>query len=227
MIHYHGTPINPKSECAAMAGRNFCIPFTDPRQLKLCLQIGQCLMFDNGAFSAYTLSVPFNEEGFYKWIEPVLAHPHWAVVPDVIDGSEDEQRALVKRWPFRRELGLPVWHLGLSIDYLLELADQWPRLCFGSSGQFWQVGSPAWCERMDLAFNALARRGPLPWVHGLRMLGMTGERWPLASADSTNVAKNWKRDGCCAERKASAIDAVQTPLQWQEMPTQGFLCLSH
>lgn len=79
---------------------------------------------------------------------------------------------------------------------------------------------------MDQAFNELARRhARLPWVHGLRMLGQAGGDWPLASADSTNVAQNWKRDTGCAECKAAPLDAVQTPALWTERPIQKELTL--
>ncbi|MCV5968604.1 hypothetical protein, partial [Lactococcus petauri] len=86
--------------------------------------------------------------GFYAWIEPHLAHPHWAVVPDKIGGTVDEQRAMVATWPHRKEYGAPVWHLGLPLEYLFDLCNDWPRVCIGSSGEFWQVGSAAWCGRM-------------------------------------------------------------------------------
>lgn len=221
MIHYHGTPITPQSQLLRMAGRHFCVSFARPESLKICLRIGQSVMLDNGAFSAFTRQEPFDEAGFYRWIEPMLTPPHWAVVPDVIDGAVDEQRAMAERWPFR-DLGMPVWHLGLSLDYLIELADKWPRICFGSTAQFWQMGSAAWCGRMDEAFNALARRfSPLPWIHGLRMLGVAAGPWPLASADSTNVAQNFKRDGGCAECKASYIDQIQPAAKWREREIQS------
>jgi hypothetical protein len=180
-------------------------------------------MFDNGAFSAFTKGKKFDEAGFYAWIEPHLGHPHWAVIPDVIDGDEGEQRRMVGRWPFNRTLGLPVWHLGLSIDYLLYLAQTWDRICFGSTAQYWEVGGDAWCGRMDEAFNALAKRhAKLPWIHGLRMLGMAGMRWPLASADSTNIAQNHHIYGC-PECMADRLDATQTPVTWQPHATQGML----
>jgi hypothetical protein len=179
-------------------------------------------MFDNGAFSAFTRGHQFDELGFYRWVEPVLGHPHWAVVPDVIDGTAEQQRAMAKRWPFPKELGMPVWHMGLSTDYLLELADHWPRLCFGSTAMYWQVGSARWEQRMDEAFNALAKhRTIMPWIHGLRMLGQSGKRWPLASADSTNVAQNWKKYTCCPERKANSIDSTQCPTKWNKRPIQN------
>lgn len=212
---YHGTPITPIEQIMRMRGRNFCVPYPRPDDLKRCLQIAQSIMFDNGAFTCKTKGIPFDERGFYEWVEPVLGHPHWAVVPDVIDGSVELQREMTARWPFKREFGAPVWHLGLPIDYLLELSDEWPKVCFGSAGRYWNINSPEWCARMDEAFNALARHhAKMPWIHGLRMLGQMGKDWPLASADSTNVAQNFKRDGGCAECKAEKIDAVQCPTHW-------------
>lgn len=231
MIHYHGTPISPRSELYKLAGKHFCVPFSDPRDADVCAQIGQSIMFDNGAFSAKTKGKPFDEAGFYAWVEPRLGHPHWAVVPDVIDGTVEQQREMVARWPFPRELGAPVWHLALPVDYLLELADQWPRICFGSSGDYWQVGSDAWARKADEAFNALARRHKhLPWIHMLRGLALAGDRWPFASADSTNVALNHGGDrrrgngrdatATCPERMARNIDGRQCPIRWHARPEQ-------
>jgi len=209
-----------------MKGRNFCVSFFEPRDADVCLQIGQSVMWDNGAFSVKTRGLEFDRDGFYAWVEPKLAHPHWAVVPDVIDGTVDEQRAMVKTWPFRKSLGLPVWHLGLPIDYLLELCDQWERVCFGSTAQYWDIGGAAWCRRMDEAFNALARTfgAQLPWVHGLRMLGQSSGPWPLASADSVNVARNFKDYGKCPDCVAMRIDSTNPPLRWNERPLQEQLC---
>lgn len=217
MIHYHGTPISPRSELMKLAGRNFCVPFSDARDADICLQIGQSVMFDNGAFSAFTKGQAFDEAGYTKWVGDRLAHPHWAIVPDVIDGTVEQQREMLGRWPFAPELSAPVWHMGLPVDYLLELSDAWPRICFGSTAQFWQVGSDAWARRADEAFNALARRNRhLPWVHMLRGLALCGDRWPFASADSTNLARNFKNKGeeTCPERMARRIDAVQCPIKW-------------
>jgi hypothetical protein len=73
---------------------------------------------------------------------------------------------------------------------------------------------------MDEAFNALVSAyGVVPWIHGLRMLDQR-DRWPLASADSTNVAQNWSRDTGCAECKAAPIDASQAPTGWTLQPIQ-------
>ena len=160
-------------------------------------------------------------KAYYAWLEPRLGHPHWAIIPDVIDGQMEDQVELVATWPFDKALGAPVWHMGLPISYLLHLAENWPRICFGSSGQYWQVGSDSWCRRADEAFNALEQRGLRPWIHMLRGLDLCGDRWPFASADSVNVARNFKRNLVCPERMARRIDAVQNPIRWHIRASQG------
>lgn len=215
MIHYHGTPISPRRHLERMAGRHFCVSFAAPQDLRTCLRIGQSVLLDNGAYSVYTRGIKFDEKGYYKWLDPILAPPHWAVVPDVIKGDEKAQRAMVARWRFGRNLGAPVWHLGLSLNYLYKLTDEWPRVCLGSSAEYWQVGSPHWARRMDQVFDALAKRHQrLPWLHGLRMLSQT-TRWPLSSADSVNVGRNFKTVGTCAECMAMRIDAKQPKARWR------------
>lgn len=221
MIHYHGTPITPNAQLARMVGRHFCVSFARPDNLRTCLQIGQSLMLDNGAFSAYTQGRALDTLAYYRWLSDILAPPHWAVIPDVIDGDVGQQRDLIQQWPQEYgHLGAPVWHLGLPIDWLLELCDRFPRVCLGSSGAFWKVGGEAWCRRMDEAFNALHRTERLTWIHGLRMLGQTDGGWPLASADSTNVAQNFKLRTGCAECMANRVDAQQSATWWQPRQTQ-------
>lgn len=173
-------------------------------------------MWDNGAFSAFTKGSLLQPKKFYDWVEPRLGHPHWAVIPDVIDGSVEQQREYVNEWPFEAEYSCPVWHLALPTDYLLELTDRFPKVCFGSSGAFWNVGSPSWEKRCDEAFNALARhRIRMPWIHMLRGLAQAGKRWPFASADSVNVARNFKNgNGRDCEKMAREIDSIQTPISW-------------
>ena len=216
MIHYHGTPISPLSELELMGGEHFCVSYADPRDLVRCLRIGQSVMLDNGAFSTFTRGEKFDERAFYEWLDPVLAPPHWAVVPDVIGGDVQAQQTMLATWPFNRSLGIPVWHLGLPISYLCELANSWGRVCFGSSAEYWQIGSAKWCGRMDEAFNVLMREfGRIPWVHGLRMLGQAAGPWPMASADSTNVGRNFKDAGECPRCKARDLDAINPPSDWR------------
>lgn len=224
MIHYHGTPLTPRSVLHQMAGKNFCVSFADTRDADTCLQIGQSVLFDNGAFTAHTQGKALDIDGYYAWLEPRLGHPHWSVIPDAIGEDEVHQRRLVGTWPFDKFLGAPVWHIDLSIDHLLRLAEEWPRICFGSAGRYWQLGSPEWCRRVDQAFNALAKRHQtMPWIHMLRGLNMAGDRWPFASADSVNIARNYKDTNTDPERMARRIDAIQCPVKWIPSPKQEAL----
>jgi hypothetical protein len=213
-IHYHGTPLTPRDQLWKMAGKSFCVSFAHPADAEICLRIGQSVMWDNGAFSLFTKQKAVNWSAFYKWLEPRLGHPHWAVIPDVIDGDVEANARLVDEWPFPAAFGAPVWHMGEPIEVLLDFAQRFPRVCFGSSGAYWQVGSDPWCRRADEAFNELARRGHLPWIHMLRGMAVAGKRWPFASVDSVNVARNFKDTDSCPEAMARVIDAVQCPVTW-------------
>lgn len=206
-IHYHGTPITPAAQLARMAGEHFCVSFARPDNADVCEGIGQSVLWDNGAFSVYTRGEQVDERALYEWLEPRLYHPHRAVVLDSIGGDVDEQREMIKRWPLPRDLSWPVWHLDKPIDYLFELVDAWPGVCLGSAGAYWEVGGTAWERRMDEVFERLAQRGRLPWLHGLRMLGQV-KAWPLASADSTNVAQNFQRDTGCGYCKARQLNRI-------------------
>jgi len=220
MIHYHGTPLTPRAELQKMAGKHFCVSFAAPQDAEWCLTHAQSVMWDNGAFTAHTQGRTVDWVDYYRWLEPRLGHPHWAIIPDVIDGPVEDQRAMVAGWPFRH-FGAPVWHMALPIDYLLELADAWPRVCFGSSGRYWQIGSAAWERRANQAFNALAKRHRrLPWIHMLRGLALAGDQWPFASADSVNVARNFKDSNTDPERMARRIDALQCPIKWHPRDIQ-------
>ena len=225
MIHYHGTPLTPRAELYKMAGKHFCVSFAHPDDAKVCLQIGQSIMWDNGAFTVYTQGKKFDVNKYYNWLEERLAHPHWAVIPDVIGGGEAQQKQLLASWPFAVGLGAAVWHMHMSLDYLEFLADRFPKICFGSSGDYWEIGTSKWCGRADAAFNRLAKNNHTPWVHMLRGLAQAGKRWPFASADSVNVARNYKDKKTCPEKMARRIDSVQSPIHWSMQPEQKNLLL--
>ena len=214
------------SELSKMAGKHFCVSFEDHRDIDWCVKNGQSVMLDNGAFSAFTKGKTIDFKAYEEWIEPYLYPPNWAIIPDVIDGSVEEQKELMKMFShLPNHLVSPVWHMSLPINWLLELADNFPRFCFGSSGKYWQVGSSVWCRRADEAWNELTKRGHKSWVHMMRGLALCGDVYPFASADSTNVARNFKNKGSqiCPERMARRIDSVQSPLKWNVTATQGLL----
>lgn len=218
MIHYHGTPITPRRELEKMAGRHFCVSFAHPQDADWCMENAQSIMWDNGAFSAYTKGKGFDEVGFKSWIEPKIFHPHWAIIPDRIDGTVQEQKEMLSRWTLPKQLSAPVWHIHLPTDWLIELCDNYERVCFGSSGEFWNIGTDKWRSRIDLAFNELQKRGMKNWIHMLRAMSAASKgHWPFASADSTNVARNFKNKGSekCPEEMARKIDAKQPKPNWE------------
>ena len=219
MIHYHGTPLTPRQELLNLSGKHFCVSYADPRDADLCLHMAQSVMWDNGAYTHHRQGHDPDWDGYYKWVESRLAHPHWAVVPDVIEGTAEDNIGLAKKWPHRRDCSGVVWHLHEPIEHIGLLLDLgFAKVCFGSSGQYWQVGSPQWERRVDEAFNWLAKNGSLPWIHMMRGLSLCGDRWPFASADSVNVARNYKDMKVCPERMARRIDSVQNPIHWTPKP---------
>lgn len=189
---YHGTPITPNASLAALAGRAFCISYARPDQLgQLCQLAGQ-LMIDNGAFTAFTKGRAVDWRAYYAWLEPILfAAGRWAVIPDAIDAGSQMQDSLIAEWPFGHK-GAPVWHMDEPIARLERLAGSWPRICIGSSGDYWKIGTPLWRARMDEAWRALARLSIPPAVHMMRGTAVAG-LYPFDSADSTALAQNgWR-----------------------------------
>lgn len=220
-MHYHGTPITPITALYELRGRCFCVSHAYPADVKRCHEIGQSVMLDNGAFSAWKQGKPTNWQHYYQWTEKWLQYPTtWAVIPDVIDGGPEAQDALLEKWP-HGERGAPVWHMDEPIDRLIELCDNWPKVCIGSTSIYVDVLSDPWRRRMDEAFDAIAKSAPfLPWVHMLRGMACSGKRWPFASVDSTDVAQNHNRDHNTPLKLANRWDQVQCPGAWHDSHQQ-------
>ena len=131
---------------------------------------------------------------YYEWVAEWKQHPgfDWAIIPDVIDGNEQQNDALLSDWPYP-SIGVPVWHLHESLDRLKTLLTSYPRVAFGSSGKWKTPGTKEWWVRMEEAMQvACDERGrPISKLHGLRMLRRSIlARIPFASADSSTVARN-------------------------------------
>lgn len=199
MIHYHGGPITPVTAATrAWAGRHAFISYAHPEQLPLAAEICQSFALDNGAFSFWKLNKsakPVTWDNFYRWVDDWRNHPgfDFAVIPDVIEGGEDDNDRLAEEWPFPRHQGAVVWHTDESLSRLHRLARTWPRVCIGSSGAH-DVSSPArFLERAYEAVSVISDASgyPICKLHGLRMLNpKIFSMLPLSSADSTNVARN-------------------------------------
>ena len=197
MIHYHGTPITPDAAAieALRAGHAF-VSFGRPDQLGVVVEVCQSFAIDNGAFSAWRAGAAVVDwSGYYAWARDCMRIPScdFAVIPDVIDGDEAANDALLAEWPLPRWFGAPVWHMHERFDRLLRLAQEWPRVCIGSSGEFARVGDSKWWGRMGGAMHLLCDedRYPMCRLHGLRMLDpAVFSRLPFASADSTTIGRN-------------------------------------
>jgi len=220
-IHYHGTPLSPVAKLYELAGRHFCVPFPRPDDVHRCHQIGQSVMLDNGAFSAWKRGIVVDWRDYYRWCEEWLQCPtSWAVIPDVIGGGHKENDALLTQWPLALR-GAPVWHMEHDIKRLLMLADTFDKVCIGSSAIYSVVMSETWKRRMDEAWNALIKLfGATPWLHMLRGMQVAGERWPFASLDSTDIARNHNRPHNSPRAMADRWDAVQCPIKWEPQPEQ-------
>lgn len=242
MIHYHGLPITPASAAiAAVCGGHAFVSFRYPDQLGLVLECCQSFAVDNGAFSAWKSGEPVTDwSRYYAWVSELHRYPNFdfAVIPDVIDGNEADNDALIAEWPWKARhanVGSPVWHMHESIERLERLAQEWPRICIGSSGQFATVGDARWWRRMGEAMNAITDKQGLPVakLHGLRMLNPdVFSRLPLSSADSTNIAQNigidsaWKGTYTPPSKESRAlvmrerIESHQATTFWNKQPIQ-------
>lgn len=242
MIPYHGGPITPET-CARRAwsrGHAF-VSFENPGQIELAASVSQSFALDNGAFTFWKRGGNRDDwTPYYDWCAEWMTHPacDWAVIPDVIDGSEQENDQLISQWPFGHA-GVPVWHLNESIDRLVRLAEDWPRVALGSTQQY-DVSSPSKClPRLSEAVDAVSdeKGRPLVKLHGLRMLNPAiTTRVPLASGDSTNIAQNigmdgaWSRGTYPPATKETRVDVIRerielavTPRRMDLAPLQGDL----
>lgn len=241
MIHYHGLPITPQTAAAqAISGGHAFVSFRTPIQFSLAVDVCQSFAIDNGAFSAWKEGSPVTDwSAFYGWAADCKRIPScdFAVIPDVIDGTEADNDALLAEWPLGESFGAPVWHLHESLERLERLASDYPRVCLGSSGAFSSVGTVAWWGRMAQVLPVVCddKGRPLCKLHGLRMLNpRVFSRLPFASADSTNIARNigidqaWKGTYLPPTKEVRAavmrsrIESINAPPIWADHPVLKF-----
>lgn len=239
MIHYHGTPCGATREDVArfLNRRHALVSYYRPEDIGTAAEVCQSFCIDNGAFSAWKQGEPTQDwHGYYEFVDEWHRHPcfDWAIIPDVIDGTEDENDALLDEWPGHIE-GVPVWHMHESLERLDRLCS-WPRLALGSSGAFATVGTDKWWSRMSEAMQVVCvDQRPRTKLHGLRMLDpAVFTRMPLASADSTNAVRNsssFKRFGMYCPPNASTrmaiiaerIEQHNAAAIWEGMPDEPML----
>lgn len=199
VIHYHGTPVSGLEQDAArfLTGRHALVPFSYPRDLAAALEFCQSVCLDNGAFTAWKKGGEVNVEAYHDWVLSVAGHPSldWCLIPDKIDGTEEDNRNLVHRWLDMECCveSVPVWHMHESLDWLDELVSRFRTVALGSSGQWPTPGTDGWWRRMSEAMEVAcyATGRPRARLHGLRMLDPEiFTRLPLVSADSVNAGRN-------------------------------------
>ena len=191
----HGTPIGGSRQDVVrfLRGRDALVPFPRQDDMGAAAEVCRSFVFDNGAFSVWKRGEVLDVAGYTLWTEQWHRHPgfEWALIPDVIDGDEADNDALLRDWP-KHLPGVPVWHLHEDIGRLERLCGQFQTVALGSSGEWATPGTSRWWGRMSEAMNAICPDGrPLARLHGLRMLDPAiFTKLPLASADSTNAAVN-------------------------------------
>lgn len=171
-------------------------------------------MLDNGAYSFWRKGTNSPDWGrFYTWIEEWLnPHTDFWIIPDVIDGSEQDNDKLIASRPGFHE-AVPVWHLNESFKRLHWLAfrGDFRRIAFGSTREY-PILSDEWKRRIDAAFNVISdKNGKVNIrVHMLGGLQCLSGDWPFSSADSTNLARSH------ASRKIDVrnIDSANPPSRW-------------
>ena len=199
MIHYHGGPVTPLDAAVRLwTARHACVSFENAGQVALAFEVCQSVMLDNGAYTVWTQGRgTVDVEAYAAWVMEWESHPSFdfALIPDSIDGDEAANDLLIATWfkQHTKTMGVPVWHMHESLDRLRRLCHSYPRVALGSSGEWATVGNAAWWVRMAAAMDAICdEQGRPPCkLHGLRMLNPAVFcDLPLASADSTNVARN-------------------------------------
>jgi len=234
----YGLPLNPRHLLEELAGASFCISYATRDRLGSQLNdairlVGEdgILLVDNGAFSMHKQGVSARDEAYQDayeaWAQDILDRcpQAIAVIPDVIGGTEAENYQLVTHTLLDYDRAMPIWHMHESIDYLLHLCEGFGYIGIGSSGQYWQTGSPTWRARIIEMFAAIdaweaESEGAYirPRIHMMRAQSQA-HLYDFDSSDSTNVAVNhgrYRAEGVghvarLAERASAKIRASSGP----------------
>lgn len=234
MIHYHGTPVGgtEKDAIEFIQGRHCLVPFAYPEQLKFVMPYCQSFILDNSAFTYWKQGGQLDINAYLDWVKPISKHPafDWCLIPDVIDGVEQDNKDLVMRWlqSGSKIRGVPVFHFHESLEWLEWLVDHCEMVALGSSGQWPTPGADIWWKRLSELMRVICDDDGKPKckIHGLRMLDHKIFSYiPLHSADSTNAAVNSgdirrfgmyvpPTRGQCAIVIANRIEQFQSSAVW-------------
>ncbi len=172
------------------------VSFAHPSQIALAADVCQSFAIDNGAFTYWKQGkedYPWDE--FVAWADLWRSHPglDFILIPDVIDGTEKQNDHFLTRWPHRVDISCPVWHMHESMARLSNLIRNYPRVAIGSSGDYAELQTEKWWDRIAEAMGSACdpTGQPRTRLHGLRMMSPTiFSHVPFSSVDSTNVGQN-------------------------------------
>lgn len=207
-VHWHGGPIwgdneTPTDWLVKALYRNGCalVSFARPDQMKKIANLPCEIWLDNGAFSKWRkakktsliVNWPVVWSQYYDFVGGWFSRISWFLIPDVIEGTEEENDKLIDQVPdWLVQKAVPVWHSDESIERLVRLAKKFPLVAIGCCGAHRHIRSKNWEARMEEVFREIyiVHRIDVKF-HGLRMLDVRVlGMYPFASADSTNVAVN-------------------------------------
>jgi len=201
MNFYHGFPLSGDDIQPVRflrGNRKALVSFYNPKSIDIVSSMASSFVLDNGAFSLWNAGkgdIDFDE--YAKWVLEYSKLPNfdWCLIPDKIDGNEEENSDLVRKWVKRgyKAKGVPVWHLHESLEYLDYLVSNFEIVALGSSGEWGTPNTKSWWGRIAKAMNVICDTNGYPRckLHGLRMLDPDiFTRLPLHSADSTNAGVN-------------------------------------
>jgi len=220
MIKYHGTPLTPRVVFdLALTGRNVLIPYPRPDNFMQAIEVCDKIILDNGAFSIWRQGGKPDWCKFYQWVEKFRNNIEFYFIPDVIDGTEEENDHLVADYFLRGETkGVPIWHVNESFTRLDRLINSFDYIAIGSAGEYAQLGTWKWHTRMNEAMKVMCDDfgNPKVKIHMLRCLNPDiFTRYPFYSGDSTNLAQNHKRGGW--ENILNRLEKHDSPKRYGEL----------
>ena len=235
----HGTPIPPRRLLPQLRGGSFCVSYMNPEQLNDCIDLvgdDQILILDNGAFTAWRQGLTLDAahwNGFYAWANEAMARcpQAVAVIPDVIEGSEQDNLQMIAQALRDDRLEFPersmaIWHMNESIDQLERLFRIFNFVGFGSCRQYdiarHSSNSP-YSERVQeiWAFMQYWQANhcmlETPWIHMMRGLGVL-HKIGFDSADSCNIAINHHRTKSQFNHVRAMADRIAAKVANSDLP---------
>lgn len=217
MICYHHSDggMSRGEKYRFLSGRNALVSYMYRDEEGIAFEVCSRVVLDNGAYTVWRQGGSLDYDGFLSWVRARVRHPRfaWALIPDAIDGTPEENDALLDRWPRDlKRVGVPVYHLHEPIPRIRLLCKRYYRVAISPAE--YRPGSNDFWARMKKVMDACTDAGgyPIAKLHGLKLMDpKISERLPLTSADSMTAvrhANNVKRFGTYPPPTAAARAGV-------------------